>query len=155
MAEHKKASVKGVSYRVINVAMEGGDAAPSTPIGVNLPNSDWIREDYGSKSISLNNIEDAYGKRVALWLPQNLPMTLRKWNVQKKYSEACGKMHTALHEVIGHASRKLNPQYRCSPRYTQGVCQHPGGGTRRPGSVVLYARSQTGGVETHARWRSV
>ena len=56
----KKENVVGVSYRVINAAMEAGDAAPATPIGVNLPNSNWIRSTHGSKSISLGNIVEAY-----------------------------------------------------------------------------------------------
>ncbi len=106
--EHKKKKVKGVSYRVINVAMEGGDCAPSTPIGVNLPNSNWIRE-LGSKSVSLNNIENAYnqvGGALALQEFANDPEEIEN---AKKYGEACGKMHTALHEVIGHASGQLNP----------------------------------------------
>ena len=105
---HKKKEVKGVSYRVINVAMEGGDCAPNTPIGVNLPNSNWIRE-IGSKSISLNNIENAYnnvGGAMALQEFANDPTEIK---YAKKYGEACGKMHTALHEVIGHASGQMNP----------------------------------------------
>ena len=108
-AAYKKKSVKGVSYRVINVAMEGGDCAPSTPIGINLPNSNWIREDYGSKSISLNNIEDAYGKAGGALALQEFAHDAEEIENAKKYGEACGKMHTALHEVIGHASGQLKP----------------------------------------------
>jgi dipeptidyl-peptidase-3 len=107
--EHKKKEVKGVSYRVINVAMEGGDCAPTTPIGVNLPNSNWIRTDYGSKSISLNNIEDAYNKVGGALALQEFANDAEEIENAKKYGEACGKMHTALHEVIGHASGQLNP----------------------------------------------
>lgn len=107
--EHKKKSVKGVSYRVINVAMEGGDCAPSTPIGINLPNSNWIREQYGSKSISLNNIENAYGKAGGALAISEFANDPQEIEYAKKYGEACGKMHTALHEVIGHASGQLNP----------------------------------------------
>jgi dipeptidyl-peptidase-3 len=106
--EHKKKEVKSISYRVINVAMEGGDCAPNTPIGVNLPNSNWIREQ-GSKSVSLNNIENAYNKvggALALTEFANDPQEIE---YATKYGEACGKMHTALHEVIGHASGQLNP----------------------------------------------
>ncbi|MBC7774029.1 MAG: dihydrofolate reductase [Phycisphaerae bacterium] len=104
---HKKKKVKGVSYRVINVAMEGGDCAPNTPIGVNLPNSNWIRE-LGSKSISLNNIEDAYNKVGGALALQEFANDAEEIENSKKYGEACGKMHTALHEVIGHASGQLN-----------------------------------------------
>ena len=105
-AAYKKEKVVGVSYRVINVAMEGGDCAPSTPIGVNLPNSDWIRE-LGSKSISLSNIENAYGKAGGALATQEFAHDPEEVENARKYGEACGKMHTALHEVIGHASGQL------------------------------------------------
>jgi dipeptidyl-peptidase III len=108
-AAYKRKSVKGVSYRVINVAMEGGDCTPSTPIGVNLPNSNWIRETYGSKSISLNNIENAYGKAGGALATQEFANDPEEIENARKYGEACGKMHTALHEVIGHASGQLKP----------------------------------------------
>ncbi len=106
---YKKKEVTGVSYRVINVAMEGGDAAPSTPIGVNLPNADWIRLEYGSKSISLNNIENAYGKAGGALATAEFANDPEEVARAAKYAEACGKMHTALHEVIGHASGQLKP----------------------------------------------
>ncbi|GAB4496169.1 MAG: dihydrofolate reductase [Saprospiraceae bacterium] len=108
-AVYKRKKVKGVSYRVINVAMEGGDCAPSTPIGINLPNSNWIRETYGSKSVSLNNIENAYGKAGGALALQEFAHDAEEIENAKKYGEACGKMHTALHEVIGHASGQLKP----------------------------------------------
>jgi dipeptidyl-peptidase-3 len=105
--EHKKKEVVGVSYRVINVAMEGGDCAPSTPIGVNLPNSNWVRE-LGSKSVSLSNIENAYGKAGGALATAEFANDPQELEYAKKYSEVCGKMHTALHEVIGHASGQIN-----------------------------------------------
>ena len=72
MDEHKKESVVGVSYKIVTVAGEAGDASPSTPIGVNLPNANWIRVEHGSKSVSLGNIEDAYhASAVRVW-PKNL-----------------------------------------------------------------------------------
>ena len=106
-AAYKKKNVQGVSYRVVNVAMEGGDCAPTTPIGVNLPNSNWIREQYGSKSVSLNNIENAYGKAGGALAVQEFANDPTEVDYARKYGEACGKMHTALHEVIGHASGQL------------------------------------------------
>ncbi|MEI6408833.1 MAG: dihydrofolate reductase [Bacteroidota bacterium] len=108
-AAYKKKKVTGVSYRVINVAMEGGDCAPSTPIGVNLPNSNWVREQYGSKSVSLINIENAYGKAGGALATAEFANDAEEIETAKKYAEACGKMHTALHEVIGHASGQLKP----------------------------------------------
>lgn len=119
MQEHKKASVTGVSYRVINVAMEGGDCAPSTPIGVNLPNSNWIRE-IGSKSVSLNNIENAYNKAGGAAAIKEFANDAEEIEFAAKYGEACGKMHTALHEVIGHASGKMNDGVP-EPNITLGV----------------------------------
>ncbi len=102
MNEHKKDTVKGVSFRVVNVVMESGSSAPSTPVGINLPNSDWIRKEYGSKSVSLGNIKEAYeqmGSSLAEFAYDEGQI-----NRGKEYGELAGKMHTALHEVIGHGS---------------------------------------------------
>jgi len=106
---YKKPNVKGVSYRVINVAMEGGDCAPSTPIGINLPNSNWIRSQYGSKSVSLNNIEAAYSKAGGAMATAEFANDQEEIDMANRYGEACAKMHTALHEVIGHASGQMKP----------------------------------------------
>lgn len=109
MDEHKKKNVTGVSYKVINVVMEAGDAAPSTPIGINLPNSNWIRQDYGSKAVSLGNIKDAYsaassgGTIDEFYLGDDVKARV------KEYGILAGNMHTALHEVVGHASGQLEP----------------------------------------------
>jgi len=109
MDEHKKSSVVGISYNFINVASESGDASPSTPIGVNLPNSDWIRAEYGSKSISLGNIVAGYAEAGTKGFLEEFSHDEEEIAIAKKYSDQAGKLHTALHEVIGHASGKLNP----------------------------------------------
>lgn len=109
MAEHKKKKVKGVSYKVVTVAGESGDAAPSTPIGVNLPNANWIRTNHGSKSVSLGNIIDAYSKAGASGFLEEFAYSDEEKARAKKHSEIGDKMHTALHEVVGHASGQLNP----------------------------------------------
>lgn len=106
---HKKKNVTGITYKTVIVASESGDSSPSTPIGVNLPNSDWIRAEHGSKSISLGNIIDAYNQvggsdRLKEFVHDN-----EEYELEKKYGELSGKLHTALHEVIGHASGQLNP----------------------------------------------
>ncbi len=106
---YRKKKAKGISYRVINVAMEGGDCAPSTPIGINLPNSDWIRAQYGSKSISLNNIENAYARSGGAAATAEFAHDEEEIALAKRYGEVVSKMHTALHEVIGHASGQLKP----------------------------------------------
>jgi dipeptidyl-peptidase III len=107
MAEHKKKEVKGITYKVVNVAGEAGDANPSTPIGVNLPNAQWIRTMHGSKSVSLGNIEDANNKAAGSGILQEFAHDQEEIDRAKKYGEIAGKMHTAMHEVIGHASGQL------------------------------------------------
>ncbi len=104
---YKRKQAKGISYRVINVAMEGGACAPSTPIGINLPNSDWIRAQYGSKSISLSNIENAYARSGGAAAVAEFAHDEEEVAMARQYGEVVGKIHTALHEVIGHASGQL------------------------------------------------
>jgi dipeptidyl-peptidase-3 len=104
---YKKSTVTGISYNVINVAMESGDAAPSTAIGVNLPNADWIREKHGSKSVSLNNIILAYDRAAGPGALKEFAFDQAEMDRADKYGELSDKLHTALHEVIGHASGKL------------------------------------------------
>ncbi len=106
--EHKKKKVVGVSYKVVQVASESGDAAPSTPIGVNLPNNNWIREDIGSKSVSLGNIIAAYENAGGPSLVEEFAHDQEEIDRAKKYGALAGKMHTALHEVVGHASGQIN-----------------------------------------------
>ncbi len=109
MDEHKKESVVGVSYKIVTVAGEAGDASPSTPIGVNLPNANWIRVEHGSKSVSLGNIEDAYHSSAGKGMAQEFGFSTMHNERAEKYGELGSKMHTALHEVVGHASGKINP----------------------------------------------
>ena len=108
MAEHKKKNVKGVSYKVVQVAGESGDAAPATPIGVNLPNNNWIRESHGSKSVSLGNVIAAYEKAGGKGLIQEFAHDQEEIDRGLKYGALASKLHTALHEVIGHASGQIN-----------------------------------------------
>ncbi|MBX2848811.1 MAG: dipeptidyl peptidase 3 [Acidiferrobacterales bacterium] len=104
---HKKDSVTGISYNVVNVAGESGDASPSTPVGVNLPNSNWIRALHGSKSISLGNIVNAYEHASAPGLLTEFAHDVVEIKRNEAHKELSGKLRTALHEVIGHASGKL------------------------------------------------
>ena len=105
---HKKESVVGISYNFINVASEAGDASPSTPIGVNLPNANWIRADHGSKSISLGNIVSAYEKAGTGGFLEEFSHDTTEIRLSEKHSKVSDKLFTALHEVIGHASGKIN-----------------------------------------------
>jgi len=108
LPEHKKKNVKGVSYKVVQVASESGDASPSTPIGVNLPNNNWIREQHGSKSVSLGNLIAAYGKAGGDDILNEFANDKEEIELAMKYAGKASKMHTALHEVIGHASGQIN-----------------------------------------------
>ncbi len=108
-AEHKKSNVVGITYNVVNVAGESGDASPSTPIGVNLPNANWIREHFGSKSVSLGNITEAYEQASGETILQEFAHDAEEIARIKEFGALGDKLSTALHEVIGHASGKLNP----------------------------------------------
>jgi len=109
MDEHKKESVVGVSAKVITVVMEGGDASPSTPIGINLPNADWIRKEHGSKSVTLGNIMDSYElSSAASGLIEEFAYTEEIVARNKKHGGLAALLHTDLHEVIGHASGQIN-----------------------------------------------
>lgn len=109
-AKYKKSKVKGVSAKVINVTMLGGDCYPATPIGINLPNADWIRRDYGSKSVTIQNITDAYDK-ASEGNGFREEFVLREEDRQrmKKYGSLGDNLHTDLHECLGHGSGQLAP----------------------------------------------
>ncbi len=109
MPAHKKKKVKGIAAKVITVALESGDAAPATPIGINLPNSNWIRQTYGSKSVSLDNIVNAYNKASSGSVMQEFGYNQAEIDRAKAHGELSGKLHTDMHEVIGHASGQINP----------------------------------------------
>lgn len=106
--EHKKESVTGVSYKTVVVASEAGDSSPSTPIGVNLPNNNWIRQEHGSKSVSLGNIIDAYSHAGGSERIKEFAYSDEEAELSIKYGEIADNLHTALHEVVGHASGQIN-----------------------------------------------
>lgn len=109
LEEHKKDKVVGVTYKVVSVAGEAGDASPSTPIGVNLPNANWIRKEVGSKSVSLGNIIEAYNNAGSSGRLKEFVHDDEELKLEEEYGQIADKLHTALHEVIGHASGQLNP----------------------------------------------
>ncbi len=109
MPEHKKKEVKGITAKVITVIQEAGDAAPSTPIGINLPNANWIRQQHGSKSVSLGNVVHSYNVVGAKSpMMQEFALTAEEIERNKKYGSLAGDLHTDMHEVIGHASGQIN-----------------------------------------------
>tara|TARA_B100000809_G_scaffold72104_1_gene69792 strand:+ start:6104 stop:8194 length:2091 start_codon:yes stop_codon:yes gene_type:complete len=109
MDDHKKKKVTGVTYKVVEVAAESGDASPSTPIGVNLPNANWIRSTHGSKSVSLGSIIHAYSQGKGSGMLKEFCYTAKEMEMEEEHGAIGDKMHTALHEVIGHASGQINP----------------------------------------------
>lgn len=107
LPSHKKEKVVGITYNVVNVAGEAGDASPSTPIGVNLPNSNWIRVIHGSKSVSLGNIVEAYDRASGGGMLDEFAHDEVEIARSESHGSLAGKLHTAMHEVIGHASGQL------------------------------------------------
>lgn len=108
MDEHKKANVTGITARVINVVAESGDSSPSTPVGINLPNSDWIRRTHGSKSVNLGNIDFAIDQRPG-GSESEFAWDAAEIERGEQYGDIAAVLLTDMHEVIGHASGQLNP----------------------------------------------
>ncbi|RSK44204.1 dipeptidyl-peptidase 3 family protein [Hymenobacter perfusus] len=106
--EHRKKNVIGITAKVITTVVEAGDAAPSTPIGINLPNASWIRKEHGSKSVNLGNIVDAYSAADAGGMLDEFAFNDAEKQRARQYAALAGKLHTDMHEVIGHASGQLN-----------------------------------------------
>ncbi|MDR3608975.1 MAG: dihydrofolate reductase [Ignavibacteriaceae bacterium] len=108
MPEHKKKHVVGISAKVITVVVESGESSPSTPIGINLPNANWIRKEYGSKSVNLGNIVYAYNQASAESQLKEFCYSQEEIDIAKKYGPLANDLHTDMHEVIGHGSGQIN-----------------------------------------------
>ena len=107
---YRKEVVKGVSAKVITVAMLGGDCYPATPIGINLPNADWIRKEYGSKSVTIDNITFAYKKAAqGNGFAEEFVLRAEDRERMEKYGKLGDDLHTDLHECLGHGSGQLAP----------------------------------------------
>lgn len=108
--QYRKERVKGVSAKVITAAVLGGDCYPSTPIGINLPNADWIRRDHGSKSVTIQNITDAYDEAAkGNGFAEEFILDPSIIELREKYGSLGDNLHTDLHECLGHGSGKLAP----------------------------------------------
>jgi dipeptidyl-peptidase-3 len=106
----KKKEVKGVSAKVITVASLGGDCFPSTPIGINLPNADWIRKEFGSKSVTMENITYAYDEASkGNGFLEEFAYSQEEIDLDKKYGSLSDNLHTDLHECLGHGSGQMLP----------------------------------------------
>lgn len=109
-ARFKKEKVRGVSAKVITAAILAGDLYPSTAIGINLPNSDWVRREHGSKSVTIGNITDAYNKAShGSGMDREFVVDDETRALISQYGDVCDDLHTDLHECLGHGSGKLLP----------------------------------------------
>lgn len=109
-AKYKKEEVKGVSAKVITAAILAGDCYPATPIGINLPNANWIRKEYGSKSVTIDNLVKAYNEAAkGNGFNEEFMIDDATRELYEKYGAMCGDLHTDLHECVGHGSGKLMP----------------------------------------------
>ncbi len=115
-AQYKKSNVKPLKYTVINVVVETGDAGPVSAIGINLPNEQDVREQYGSKSVTLFNIVDAYDKTGGKDVLKEFAFDEAEIAAATKSGSLADNMHTALHEVLGHASGKVSPNLKVDPQ---------------------------------------
>ena len=108
--QFKKEQVKGVSAKVITAAILAGDLYPSTAIGINLPNANWIRSAYGSKSVTIGNITDAYNKAAhGNGFNEEFVYSTDELDLINKYADLTDELHTDLHECLGHGSGKMMP----------------------------------------------
>lgn len=106
----KKEECKGISAKVITAAILAGDLYPATAIGINLPNSDWVRREYGSKSVTIGNLTDAYNKAAhGSGMDREFVIDEETRRIIAQYGDACDDLHTDLHECLGHGSGKLLP----------------------------------------------
>ncbi len=109
-ARFKKKECRGVSATVVNAAILGGDLYPSSAIGINLPNSNWIRQEYGSKSVTIGNLTHAYSEAARdNGFRQEFVIDRQTVSLMDKYAEMCDNLHTDLHECLGHGSGRLLP----------------------------------------------
>jgi dipeptidyl-peptidase-3 len=115
-AKYKKQGVQGITANAIDVVIETGESGPITPVGINLPNDQNIRETYGSKSVSLTNVNEAYDRSTAPEFRREFAWTPEEAARAEKWSSLAGELTTDLHEVVGHASGKISERLKGSPQ---------------------------------------
>jgi dipeptidyl-peptidase-3 len=113
---YRKQGVKGITANAIDVVVETGDSGPITPVGINLPNDQEIREKHGSKSVSLSNVTEAYDKSTSAAFRREFAWTEEEAARAEKWSTVAGELTTNLHEVIGHASGRVSEKLKGSPQ---------------------------------------
>ena len=114
--EYKKRGVRGVTARAIDVVIESGDSAPITPVGINLPNDQAIREGYGSKSVSLSNVNEAYDRSTSAAFRREFAWTEAEAERAEKWHSVASELTTNLHEVIGHGSGRIAERLNGNPQ---------------------------------------
>jgi dipeptidyl-peptidase III len=115
-ARYRKQGVTGITANAIDVVVEAGDSGPITPVGINLPNDQNIREKYGSKSVSLSNVNEAYDRSTSAEFRREFAWTPEEAQRAEKWSSIAGELTTNMHEVIGHASGKISERLKGSPQ---------------------------------------
>ena len=113
--KYRKPDVKGIVANAIDVVVETGDAGPVTPVGINLPNDQTIRENYGSKSVSLSNVSEAYDKSGSGTMRGEFSWTPEEAERASRFGTIAGQLHTDMHEVIGHASGRQAEGFKGTP----------------------------------------
>ena len=114
--KYRKADVQGITANAISVVIEAGDSGPVTPVGINLPNDQNVRERYGSKSVSLSNVSEAYEKSTSPAMRSEFAWTPDETERAMKWAAFSGELHTNMHEVIGHASGKISERLKGQPQ---------------------------------------
>ncbi len=114
--QYRKQGVRGITANAIDVVVEAGDSAPVTPVGINLPNDQDIREKYGSKSVSLTNVNEAYDKSMSVEFRKEFAWSAEEAERAEKWSSLAGELTTDLHEVIGHGSGRIAERLNGSPQ---------------------------------------
>ena len=115
-ARYRKQGVTGITANAIDVVVESGDSGPITPVGINLPNDQAIREKHGSKSVSLSNVNEAYDRSMTAEFRREFAWTAEEAARTEKWSSVAGELTTNMHEVIGHASGKISEKLNGSPQ---------------------------------------
>ena len=113
--QYRKQGVRGITANAIDVVVESGDSGPITPVGINLPNDQDIREKYGSKSVSLTNVNEAYDKSTSAEFRKEFAWSAEEAERAERWSSIASELTTDLHEVIGHASGKIAEHLKGSP----------------------------------------
>jgi dipeptidyl-peptidase-3 len=114
--DYRKQGVRGITANAIDVVVESGDSAPVTPVGINLPNDQQIRETYGSKSVSLSNVNEAYDKSTSVEFRKEFAWSAEEAARAEQWSSLAGELTTDLHEVIGHGSGRISERLNGSPQ---------------------------------------